>query len=249
MRISASSMMAFFKCPAAYRFGRIFASLTQKSSLTDGSHAHAIMTGEDPEGASAKAKAYAQTFRDACERFKFLLDPSLQEVNQLFTIFPGIELNRIIDGIATLPSGEQVLLDWKTTSDLKYWPKVVQAETPNGYGSVSPKASGFQAVSYLIPPPNDVMNSIGMTEWPTKIYFVVGTANGEMELHPYTLKDGDIEEFITAARLMRGAVEGNFLPAVRGDGCGVGGPMECDFVKVCYNVKNWEHYYRQKGTV
>jgi hypothetical protein len=85
-----------------------------------------------------------------------------------------------------------------------------------------------------------------MDSWPDVIYFAVGTADGLTDIYPYTWNDVDYDEFITAARLMAGAIRHDLLPAVKGEACGAGGPMECGYLRRCYGVKGWERFYKEK---
>lgn len=244
-QISASSMIQFFGCPASYGYSRKYQRVGIAQALVDGGDAHALMQGKAVK-ASPRAQAYAETFKKVAEDWEFTLHPEWQEVEQVFELRPGIMFKRIIDAIITLNDGVRVLVDWKTTSNLKYWPQITQAKIQAGFATVSPKAANFQAVSYLIPPPAEELERLGLDAWPTTIYFVVGTPEGEGHIYPYSLKDGDVDDFMGAARLMVGAINNNLLPRVKGDKCGVGGPMECPYLQVCYQVKGWDKFYTTK---
>lgn len=246
IKLSASSMNTFFACPMAYWLGKNYKPAKVAQHFIDGTHVHALMEGKDVREASQRAKDYYNTLKEAQELWEIVIDPAHHEIEQRFEIYPGVDLHRIIDAIGFIKN-IPILIDWKTASTLDYWNSVPQANTPEGYHHVSPKASGFQALAYLYPPPDEELKRLGLDEWPTTIYFVVGDPRGNHSVFPYSKQEGDDEGFLSAARIMAGSIKQGLFPRVRGDNCHAGEPMQCSMLPACFETKGWEKLYVEKS--
>lgn len=245
--LSASSISRFYTCPMAYKLSRQYKLAQEPQHFKDGTDAHAMMTGANVPTASPKALEYFKSLDKLRTQWGLKIEKGHQEVDQKFEIYPGIILHRIVDALAMLHDN-LLVIDWKTASMLDYWAVAVSNANLDGgstYGKVYPKAAGFQAIAYLIPPPKDEMKRLKITSWPNTIYFAVGTSRGTNAMYPYTLQEGDIENFIGAARMCAAAIRQDIYPKVK-DSCKVGEPMECSYLSACYQVKDWEKSYVKK---
>lgn len=247
IKISASGMNSFFTCPMAYWLGTQYRPAKTPQHFIDGSSVHKLMEGKEAPEASQRAKEYYQTLKETQEKWDILIDPAHHEIEQIFEIYPGINLHRIIDAIGFVNS-VPVLIDWKTSSSLDYWDKVSQAWIQSGYSSIAPKASGFQALAYLLPPPKEMLKALGLDSWPQTIYFVVGTSRREAGIFPYSIQEGDTEVLISAARIMAGSIKQGLFPRVRGEACHSNTPIQCGMLQACFETKGWEALYVEKSS-
>lgn len=244
VKISPTTMNYFYPCPAAFDFRRKYSLIKTPQHFTDGTDAHALMEGKEVPKASPKAIDYAKMLAKARE--DYTLEMKHQELDQTFEIYPGINLHRIVDAVASM-GGQPILVDWKTSSNLEYWPEILASKgNGTGYGKLSPKAAGFQGAAYLIPPPEDEIKKLGLKEWPQVIYFIVATSR-EYHVFPYSYSEEDHQNFISAARMTAAAIRQNIFPKNRGDACHIGEYIQCDFAEACYGVKGWEKKYKEKN--
>ena len=216
---SASQLLDFYSCPARYSFSRRLAYRGVLSKqIQDGLDAHALMAGTPKSGSpSARAVRIVQRIRNFMEE---RYEVSRTEDRQDFSISGGFHLLRTIDAIATDNKGG-VLLDYKIVGS--QWDIIPEFD-------LAPRAAGFQAQCYLIPPPGE--------EWPGRIHFIVAD-DQYVKSYEYVRRPDDLENVLSAARLMREAWRSKNLPKNRGYQC----HSYCHFRQVCYEEKDWEDQY------
>lgn len=242
--LAPSQMDFFYKCPARYGFSLRYRTPFIQA-FADGSDAHAIVKGEQRPDASDRAKAYANTFLKVIETWDFKM--IAQEFPMEWWISPTVKVSGIIDALATM-HGVPILIDWKTSSGLEYWNlEVTDAKTERGVTKINTKAASFQGKAYLIPPAEERIRQLGLESWPNTIYFVIGDYRGNANVIPYSYSEHDAENFIQSAKFMAAAIRNDIYPEVRGEACGIGTPIVCPFLDVCYKRRGWESKYKEKS--
>lgn len=237
VQVSQSALEAFFQCPARMDFMTRWERTPTPMILADGIDAHRILAGEEVPDASQSAVAFAENLWDLKEENGIELFS--QEHEQVFELEDGIWFKRIIDGIGYW-QGEPVLIDWKTSI------KGPWAFFRNGRSRIVPKSMTFQAVSYLIPPPEDELERLGIPAWPEQILFLVSNATGQGDICAYTRNAEDEENFRKACRLYAEAVRKAYFPRVRGNVCGIPNTSwACNYLELCYQLPGWEQKFRQ----
>jgi hypothetical protein len=248
VQLSQSALEYYFGCPSRFRFATQWNSKDKVEALEWGTQAHALLANqknpEDP-GITTEACFYADTLDLIA--FNQGITVNHHEVSQYLDLGDGITFRRIVDGIGTWKVGQHeipVIMDWKTCEKGEWY----KANTGRGK-RVSPKAMTFQAASYLIPPPMDEIDRLGLKEWPTTMVFVIGDMDGHGEIIAYEYNQEDIDNFYGACRTVQHAINADTFPKVRGYACGQrGGRFCCAFFDLCYNIKGWEaHYDRTDG--
>jgi hypothetical protein len=245
VQVSQSGLESFFQCPAKFRYMTECEPTAINQVLKIGIETHAILAGQMEKGQGEfafESDQYADTLRQIAEDNGILVDH--HEVTQMIEIEEGIHLKRIIDGIGTWEYATDeflpVLVDWKT-SEKGDWPSF-----RGGKGWVAPKAWGFQAVSYLIPPGDDELERLNLKAWPKTILFVVGNMRGRGVVIPYSVgmdPEGE-ENFHEACRLFRWSVNTHTYPKIRGYACGLPDTkFSCPFISACYRIGKWKDDY------
>ena len=151
------------------------------------------------------------------------------EVEHIAPLSKTIQLYGIIDCIAKAPSGEIVLIDWKTSKNLWAPLKLEGGEI------VYVGAQGWQGPIYLTPP----YESAILEEWPKKMLYVVIPEGETVEAYSYHKTDADDRALLRACELVRVAEEdGNFPKNTGTFTCN-----SCDFKQVCWQTIGWQKYY------
>jgi hypothetical protein len=248
VQLSQSALEYFCACPKRFHFATQWNSKDKVEALEWGTQAHALLANqampEDP-GISNEACYYADTLEQVA--YNHGITVNHHEVSQYLDLGDGITFRRIVDGIGTWKVGKleiPVIMDWKTCEKGEWY----KANTGRGK-RISPKAMTFQAASYLIPPPQDEIERLGLKEWPTTMVFVIGDMDGHGEVIAYEYNQEDVDNFYAACQLVRYAINTESFPKVRGYACGQrGGRFCCAFFDLCYQIKGWEeHYDRTNG--
>ena len=240
VQLSASALDYFFTCPGKLLMSSSYEPITMAQPLLDGIHTHRMLAGESVPEASEAAVGYYESLFDLSVTYG--IEVYHKEVEQTFEIDDGLWYKRIIDGIGSW-QGLPVLIDWKTSAKGP-WPYFRGADRRK----IVPKGLTFQAVSYLIPPPDKELERLGMQTWPEQILFLVSDAFGHGDMVAYH-RDPDMERnFYNACHLAAFAIQSNNLPFNFGNACGVpGAPWSCQFIEACYDVPGWEEKFNEVG--
>lgn len=235
VQLSASAMEAYFQCPRKLLMASRWQGTQMATAQRDGLDAHSLMAGDLCPHASPTACAYAETLTDLALANGITVNH--HEVLQTFEIGDDVIFKRIIDGIGEY-QGVPVLIDWKTAKKGE-WPSF-----HHNRKKYVPKARGFQAVAYLIPPPPEELERLGLDAWPEQILFVIGDAYGGGEIVALK-RDADLEvNFYRACWKVAEAIRNDDFPAYYGGSCGLlGTSWACDFIPICYNLPDWEAMY------
>lgn len=222
---TASQLIAFYQCPAKYAFSRAMASRLPPSPwLRDGNDAHRIMAGKGQE--VQKASRRASKLAQRAWRFMQKNYGPIRgtEISQSLRVSSGFVLLRTLDALAEDSKGS-VIIDYKFTG--QQWDIIQELD-------LAPRAAGFQAKCYLISPDD-------ITDWPTRIHFVVVDDDG-IERYEYSTHDGDFDEVLNAAKLMKHAWDNKLMPKNRGYLC----HTYCDFRQPCFDEKDWRDDFDER---
>ena len=232
--LSPSSLNRFYdsRCPASWEFGRKLEAIGKKDEMMDrGTLVHSMMEGTVP--VSDVTDTLAKSLYDKLISLKSGLNIQITETEvwQEFEIIPGVIWQRKIDGIGMEQGGKKILADYKTGGA---W-KVI----PSKNGSVaSPKSMGFQAIGYLIPPPQ-------VKDWPKQVIFLVAPYRGAPQIFRYNYNKKDHNNLLLAIQHFKESVElfqaSGYFPKVRGYPC-----ENCDFVAPCYEEDGWTDKFKKK---
>lgn len=236
IRLSASSIDRYFSCPCKYRFAQQYKpKKALPQHFIDGLATHSKLSGQDAV-LTERAQVYYNTLKEVEELHQFNI--THRELDQIFS-FDQVELHRIIDGVG-YRSQTPIIIDYKTSS--KLWGHI-PAGYSNTVSSVSPKSEGFQAVVYLIPPPEDMMV---VKPWAKRLYFLVATSSGEWEVIEYRRKKKDYDNLKHAIKQIVWAEKSGCFPQYKGFACG-SSMFPCDFQAICYEQKDWWEQYDEKS--
>lgn len=225
--INASRLSMFFACPARYAFSLKWQRRAPyvAAHLKQGTNVHALMAGTEPPFDAPQPfvqNKMVEEMRLATAGYKWVGEP---ETKQRVRLTAGLYLNRTIDRMGTFQRRDRIV-DWKTAN--KSWWTSMAAGTGE---VISPRAMGFQAKTYLIPPDKPAPFK---KAWPTLIEFVVSDGSNTT-VHRYEAKPGDRQTLIDAVQLVESATS---FPAVRGYGC-----QWCDFFEMCFETKGYKTKY------
>ena len=221
--ISPSRLSSFYTCPASYQYRMNWERKELPPAIRDGIAAHQMLSDEVPERMTSRARSFFEALSSMRREGGYEILAS--EVRQEIPLGDDIILVRVIDAIAKL-NGVPILVDYKTAT----WPwKAI-----DGTG-LYPKAMGFQAVAYLIPPPDPSP----LKRWPEKIDFLVAPEKGAEAVYSYEYFEEDQDNLMQAIELVRSA---GVYPRNRSYGCNY-----CSFMEMCYGLPRWEDLYLPKG--
>lgn len=169
-----------------------------------------------------------------------------------------VVLTRRFDAVVRMPNKTLALVDYKSCS--KPWATVV---TPGGV--VAPKARTLQGAGYLLPPPGDYNWMVGRNfdidsrDWPRKMLFLMGPAEGEPNWWIYERNAEDEAAFLDVARWAAESIRiaratGRVNRAGRGEECdnrrvGYRGQVygwACPWLEVCYDRPGWKKSFKRK---
>ena len=158
VQLSASALDYFFSCPGKLLMSSSYDPVEMSQPLVDGIHTHRLLAGESVPEASEAAVGYYESLFELAATYE--IDVAAHEVEQVFQLEEGLWYKRIIDGVGTW-QGLPVLIDWKTSAKGP-WPYF----RGDNRRKIIPKSLTFQAVSYLIPPPDEEIQRLGLASWP-----------------------------------------------------------------------------------
>lgn len=222
--IHQSDLNAYFDCPARYRLTHKWSPLVPPAPLRIGGQTHKLLEGLDPEQIESLDPAAVRFYErlrqlESDHGYKIIA----REVHQIIPIAPGVLLDRRLDALAKTDTGLRVVLDYKTAT----WPWSTYHTTQ---GEVAPKAMGFQAPGYLIPPPDE--------DWPARMDFIVAPERDKKgKVFTFIRSAEEEENFLAAVEIVRKA---KVFPMVKGhkcDGCTMRGP--------CLDEIDWQSHYRR----
>lgn len=250
INLSPSSLSAWWSsgCPARWKLEREWEPIIPDEFMSRGTLVHSML--EKPNS-DAAVKGVTDTM--AVTMYKKLHDLRnnmglrilATELTQKFKLdyceLP-IVWTRRIDVLGQLPSGELVIVDYKTSG--AGW-KVV----PKGEDLVAPQSLGFQSIGYLIPNPNKTLADYGIglpDAWPTKILYLVVGMRGAPQMFSYEFSEEKLETFklliISAARAIYTCLEYDEFPTNYGRGC-----IDCKVRPVCFEELGWNERYKSRS--
>lgn len=252
LRLSQSSLNRWFdyKCLAAWDFQRKLELKNGEVSqpLELGILVHKMLEGD--VDISTVQDANAKRFYDKINILHLQTDYEvlLSEFWVRFPLMRGVEWIAKIDQMArNRKTGELVIIDFKTTGAV--WKSV---------GKITPQARGFQAISYLIPPPAKVLAKLNqkwypkveIKKWPTRILYFVAGYRGDAVSFDYRFDREDYQNFIDTVAIVAGIERGKKFPKNRGKHC-IGTPDNkngCPFFDACFKTAGWKKKYKVKKT-
>lgn len=248
MRISPTSLSRWFSlgCPAAWHFERTWSSHTPDPIFEVGKQVHRLLEGKLAP-TDVTDRRVLTIFRKLIELKSALgltvvLGPDqtpLVELKQVWRLMDEVDFVRKLDILATLPDGKTIIVDWK--SHLGYgWKQLVG---PN-YQTIAPQALTFQSPGYLLAPPKELLEQIGLKEWPTIVYYLVGPIRGAAQTFIYEWRQDDENKLIEAIKHLAETINHNLQFKVYGQHC-----LGCPVGEICFETPGWQsRYYRWADT-
>ena len=231
-------MKAWFNCPATLNYNQEYLC-TKPQEFNFGSRVHELMEkGEEPvdddqgsvKGLHAKIKELERYIK---------ITPIARELKQTFEILPGIQFTRIIDLFGAI-GDKLIAVDYKTAylTDKVNWGVVYKEDKP-----VSPQSMTFQAVGYLIHPPDDAIlwKDIPETyhgQWPSSIVFLVAPMRGGSKVFEYSKDAAEEKNFYDALKFIYTSWKKGINVYNRGKSCAY-----CPWMEMCYKSAGYESLY------
>jgi hypothetical protein len=245
IRLSPTRLYRWYAlgCPAAWDYERRWTPVEPNPIFKLGTEVHKLLDGTLKPEEITHRSAYTIYLKlvelKSALGLTVCLDQNqkpLVEIKQEWRIAgtPEIEFVRKVDFIGTLPDGETVLVDWKT--HLGYGWKMLLNESNELF---APQALGFQSPSYLIPPPQALLDLIGLSEWPTLILYLVGPARGPAQRFKFEWEQNAEDNFLFALHQAAAAASTGYFPKVYGRHC-----HDCEMAGPCFQAPGWSEAYQ-----
>ena len=234
LRLSPSSLSNWYygKCPQAWKFDRSYQVVDGgvNEAMERGSLVHSMLEGKTDPAAVTDNKAI--TLYQKLNDIRTRLGITITDVEkwQTFPVMENVIWARKIDAMATFPTGEKILIDYKTSGGK--W-KVVDSKS----AFVSPQALGFQGIGYLLPPPD-------IKDWPTKVIFLVASWAKTPQIFEVDYSDEERDNLLNAITIVKNCVLQDLdVVKVRGYHC-----FNCNYQEICYESPKYESLYKAKRT-
>jgi len=235
LSLSQSAISSFDACPAKFILSRNWSIKEEHKPdyFTFGSQVHALMESGETKPESS-LRQYDKEVWKAVDNLRDLERTSGIEVihrehfHSVFLQPHNIEFKRIIDAVGIL-NGKTVLIDYKTAG--YKW-------TVKEQNGIAPKAHGWQSVSYLIPPSQEILDELGLDKWADSLVYLVAPKRGGVQMFQYTRNEEDEQEFYNRVEDIYQAWENRRFTKLKGYGC-----ERCSMYDVCWDVKGWEEKF------
>ena len=220
--ISPSALGHYFTCPAKYAYSRQWRAARVDQALTDGVDAHAIVAGIKTPTASMAALAFVARIRRTLKT-EYQSVSRQKEIRDELRLAGGVVLVRIIDRLGVNRAGDPRVIDYKTGT----WPWKTYPH------NTVPKARGFQATAYTLPP-SKRLAGIRPEAWPQAVDFLTVPSQGGTTIHTYVQTGEDVTNLLEAIEIVRSADK---FPKVRGIACDY-----CPFRSKCFGYEKPGEY-------
>lgn len=261
--LSPTGLQEWLKCPARLWWAQDWERRKQEDNF--GSNVHRRMEDGSEYDAAAdfeQVKAILPKMRQMERDLGYVVLAREAELRcPLPEAGDDVVLTRRFDAVARLHDKALVFVDYKSCS--KPWATVVTPE-----GVVAPKARTLQGAGYLLPIPHRVSFTadplrqckvLSDYNWPRKMLFLMGPAEGGPNWWVYERDAEDEAAFLDVARWAAESIRtaratGRVNRAGRGEECdnrrvGYRGQVygwACPWLEVCYDRPGWKKSFKRK---